>query len=86
MPDRDKATSRKPKRVPDERTLVQVLSAIGVSKTDVPKLNEVTGIPVPVIIDALGHLISRGLVAEGSDAFARFYYLTEKGYKLVQRL
>lgn len=79
-------TSRKRAGAPDERTLMQVLSAFGASKIDVPKLNEVTGIPVPVVIEALRHLMSRGLVAAGSDEFETFYYLTEKGHKLVQGL
>ncbi|MBI4258520.1 MAG: hypothetical protein HY619_06160 [Thaumarchaeota archaeon] len=70
----------------DEKTLIQVLSSIGVSKIDIPKLNEVTGIPVAVLVEALQHLISRGLVAEASDDFGRIYYLTEDGYKLVRSL
>ena len=65
---------------------MQVLSSIGVSKIDVAKLNEVTRLPVPAVMEALRHLTSRGLVASASDGFEMVYYLTEKGYKLVQRL
>ena len=59
---------------------------IGVSKKNVAKLNEVTGFPVPVVMEALRRLKSRGLVASASDGFEIIYHLTEKGYKLVQRL
>jgi len=63
-----------------------VLGAIGVSKTDVAKLNQVTGLPVPVVMEALRRLIQRGLVASAYDGFETIYYLTEQGYKLVRTL
>jgi hypothetical protein len=34
--------------------LIMVLGAIGVSKTDVAKLNQVTGLPVPVVMRPCG--------------------------------
>jgi len=79
-------SSGKQKGLPDEKTLMIVLGAIGVSKTDVAKLNQVTGIPVPVVMEALRRLIQRGLVASAYDGFETIYYLTEQGYKLVQNL
>ena len=66
--------------------LMIVLGAIGVSKIDVAKLNQVTGLPVPVVMEALRRLISRGLVASAYDGFETIYYLTENGYKLVRTL
>lgn len=79
-------TSKKSKTSPvDEKILMRVLSTFGVGRIDVAKLNEVTSIPVQVIIEAIPQLISRGLVGVGSDAFTRYYYLTEKGEKLVKR-
>ena len=71
---------------PDEKTLMRVLLALGITKIDVPKLNEVTGISIPVLVESLERLISRGLVADGYDDFARFYYLTREGNKIAQRL
>jgi predicted transcriptional regulator len=79
-------SSRKQRGVLDEKKLVIVLGAIGVSKTDVAKLNQVTGLPVPVVMEALRQLMSRGLVATAYDGFEPIYYLTEKGYKLVRTL
>jgi len=66
--------------------LMIVLGAIGVSKTDVPKLNQVTGFPVVVVMESLRQLMSRGLVATAYDGFEPIYYLTEAGYKLVRTL
>jgi predicted transcriptional regulator len=71
---------------PDEETLMRVLSALGITKIDIPKLSEVTGIPIPVLVESLERLISRGLVADGYDDFGRFYYLTKEGNRIAQRL
>jgi predicted transcriptional regulator len=79
-------SSGKQKGVPDEKTLMILLGAIGVSKTSVVKLNQVTGLPVPVVMEALRRLIQRGLVASSHDGFETIYYLTEQGYKLVRTL
>ncbi len=49
MAERDQAASRKNGDVPDEETLMKVLSSFGASRIELSKLIELTGIQGPTV-------------------------------------